>query len=174
MMNEQIRDNGNAIWVGTAAGSMDYYTGATGKAELPIGSEGQSLIVASGIPGWGSPLSYGTISEPSETISGTSWADVPNASVNITVPTTSTLVAVASFYLVKYTSGSIYARWMLDGTAQPETKLEYETSDAHPGAVVGTKINVPPGTRTCKLQAYVTADSGIIHSIIGFILGFAE
>jgi hypothetical protein len=55
MMNQQIRDNGNAIWVGTTAGDMDYYTGATGKARLPIGTAGQILKVNTGAtaPEWG-------------------------------------------------------------------------------------------------------------------------
>jgi hypothetical protein len=56
MMNEQIRDNGNASWVGTTAGDMDYYTGAFDKIRLPIGTAGQFLKVNSGAtaPEWGS------------------------------------------------------------------------------------------------------------------------
>jgi hypothetical protein len=55
MMNQQIRDNGNAIWVGTTAGDMDYYTGATGKSRLGIGTAGQILKVNAGAtaPEWG-------------------------------------------------------------------------------------------------------------------------
>lgn len=58
MMNQQIRDNGNAIWVGTTAGDMDYYTGATGKARLGIGTAGQILKVNAGAtaPEWGAGL----------------------------------------------------------------------------------------------------------------------
>jgi hypothetical protein len=53
MMN-QLRDNFNAIWVGTTAGDMDYYTGATGKARLGIGTAGQVLTVNAGAtaPEW--------------------------------------------------------------------------------------------------------------------------
>lgn len=55
MMNQQIRDNGNAIWVGTTAGDMDYYTSATTKARLPKGIAGQALKMNSGAtaPEWG-------------------------------------------------------------------------------------------------------------------------
>jgi hypothetical protein len=55
MMNQQIRDNGNAIWVGTTAGDMDYYTGATTKARLPKGTAGQVLSMNAGAtaPEWG-------------------------------------------------------------------------------------------------------------------------
>lgn len=58
MMNQQIRDNGNAIWVGTTAGDMDYYTGATGKARLPKGTAGQILKMNAGAtaPQWGGAI----------------------------------------------------------------------------------------------------------------------
>ena len=36
--NEQIRDNFNALWVGTTAGDMDYYTSSTTKARLAGGT----------------------------------------------------------------------------------------------------------------------------------------
>jgi len=36
-----IKDNLSAIWVGTTAGDTDYYTGATGKSRLAIGTAGQ-------------------------------------------------------------------------------------------------------------------------------------
>jgi hypothetical protein len=52
MMNEQIRDNGNEIWKGTTAGDIDYYTSATTKARLGIGTAYQRLAVVSGIPTW--------------------------------------------------------------------------------------------------------------------------
>lgn len=55
MLNQQIRDNGNAIWVGTTAGDMEYYTGATTKARIPKGTAGQVMKMNSGAtaPEWG-------------------------------------------------------------------------------------------------------------------------
>jgi len=50
--NEQIRDNGNAIWVGTTAGDMDYYNSATTKARLAIGAEGTVLQSNGTTPFW--------------------------------------------------------------------------------------------------------------------------
>lgn len=108
-------------------------------------------------------------------LSQTSWTDVTGTSIDISVPVTSLLVAVASFHLIKSTDGSIYVRWMLDGTAQPQTKLEYHVGSVdHPASIIGIKANVPSGTRTCKLQYYVTAATGSIVDIIGFVLGFGE
>ncbi len=36
--NEQIRDNFNAVWVGTTAGDIDYYTSSTTKTRLAGGT----------------------------------------------------------------------------------------------------------------------------------------
>lgn len=51
-LNEQIRDNGNAIWVGQAPGDMDYYSAADAKSRLGIGTETQVLKVVNGVPAW--------------------------------------------------------------------------------------------------------------------------
>jgi len=50
--NEQIRDNGNAIWVGTTQGDMDYYNSATTKARLGIGANGTVLQSNGTVPFW--------------------------------------------------------------------------------------------------------------------------
>lgn len=52
MLNEQIRDNGDAIWVGTTAGDMEYYSAADAKTRVPIGTNGKVWGVSGGIPGW--------------------------------------------------------------------------------------------------------------------------
>lgn len=52
MMNEQVRDNGNAIWVGTTAGDMDYYTSSTTKDRIAAGADWTTLTAASGVPTW--------------------------------------------------------------------------------------------------------------------------
>jgi len=51
-LNEQIRDNGNAIWVGLAPGDMDYYSAADAKTRIGIGTETQVLKVVNGVPTW--------------------------------------------------------------------------------------------------------------------------
>lgn len=52
MMNEQVRDNGDAIWVGTTAGDMDYYVSSTEKDRIPAGADWTTLTAASGVPTW--------------------------------------------------------------------------------------------------------------------------
>ncbi len=177
MMNEQIRDNGNAIWVGTAAGDMDYYTGAANKARLALGVSGQVIKAGAVAPGYGSPLScsgsftVATIGSLAET----AWTDIAGATINLTVPGVSTLVAFASFEIIKQTSGSVFFRWMIDGTAQSQSKMEYHTgSISHPGSILGIKTSVAAGARTCKLQYYVSAQTATFQNILGIILGFAE
>ena len=178
MMNQQIRDNGNAIWVGTTAGDMDYYTGATTKVRLPIGTAGQILKVNAGAtaPEWGTPKISGSFTVASiSSLAETAWTDIAGATVNVTALSISTLMAFASFEVIKQTGGSVYFRWMIDGTAQSQSKFEYHVgSISHPASVIGIKINVPTGARTCKLQYYVSANTATFQNILGIILGFAE
>jgi hypothetical protein len=179
MMNQQVRDNGNAIWVGTTAGDMDYYTGATTKARLPIGTAGQILKVNAGAtaPEWGSSSGlscYGYLSELSESgLTQTTWTDVPYATVDVIVPKTSTLFAIAQGRGTMSNS-VLEIRWMLDGTEQMQIACAAGTvSEAF--AVVGIKAGVTAGTKSCKLQYKVTgSDPTSLGTILGFIIGFAE
>jgi hypothetical protein len=49
--NEQIRDNFNAVWVGTTAGDIDYYTSNTTKARLAGGTANAGKFVRLGTGG---------------------------------------------------------------------------------------------------------------------------
>jgi hypothetical protein len=182
MMNQQIRDNGNAIWVGTTAGDMDYYTGATGKARLPIGTAGKVLKVNAGAtaPEWGSNKGlscYGYITT-GYVLGGTqeTWTDISLATVNIVVPHTVTLFAIAVGMAHMTTIGSGYIRWMLDTTGQKEmivgsTNVPLQDSFA----ILGVKTGVTAGTKTCKLQYKASSEDPLdLSSLAGFVLGFAE
>lgn len=50
--NTYVRDNFTAIWVGTTAGDLNYYTSATAKARLAIGTAGQILMSNGSAPTW--------------------------------------------------------------------------------------------------------------------------
>jgi hypothetical protein len=52
MLNVQLRDNGNAIWVGTTAGDLEYYSSATAKTRIPIGAAGNILQSDGTKPVW--------------------------------------------------------------------------------------------------------------------------
>lgn len=50
--NTYIKDNFAAVWVGTTAGDMDYYTAATTKSRLAIGTSYQLLRSTGSAPAW--------------------------------------------------------------------------------------------------------------------------
>lgn len=50
--NTYVRDNFTAIWVGTTAGDMDYYTSATAKSRLAIGANGAIMKSTGSAPAW--------------------------------------------------------------------------------------------------------------------------
>lgn len=50
--NTYVRDNFTAIWVGTTAGDLDYYTSATAKTRLAIGTAGKILMSTGSAPSW--------------------------------------------------------------------------------------------------------------------------
>ena len=52
IMNTHVRDNLTAIWVGTTAGDVDYYTSGTAKARVAIGGAGTYLQSSGTAPQW--------------------------------------------------------------------------------------------------------------------------
>jgi hypothetical protein len=71
MLNQQIKDNGNEIWKGTAAGDTDYYDSATTKTKLSIGSSYSQLTVVGGVPAW-------TMNRPGVILYGSVAQSIPN------------------------------------------------------------------------------------------------
>lgn len=56
--NTYVRDNFTAIWVGTTAGDIDYYSSSTAKTRLAIGTAGQMLLSNGSAPTWVSGTRY--------------------------------------------------------------------------------------------------------------------
>lgn len=50
--NTGTKGNFTAVWVGTTAGDMDYYTSATAKSRLAIGAAGGILTSSGSAPQW--------------------------------------------------------------------------------------------------------------------------
>jgi hypothetical protein len=61
-----------ALSPGTTAGDVDYYTSSTAKARLGIGSAGQVLTVAAGVPSWATPSTGGMTLLSTTTLTGAS------------------------------------------------------------------------------------------------------
>ena len=49
--NEQLRDNFNAVWVGTTAGDIDFYTSSTSKTRLAGGTANANKVLTMGTAG---------------------------------------------------------------------------------------------------------------------------
>lgn len=74
--NTNVRDNLNAIWVGTTAGDVEYYSSATAKARVALGANGSIMYVTSSAPAW---LAVGTENQVLKVTSGTPapvWANM--------------------------------------------------------------------------------------------------
>lgn len=74
--NTYLRDNMAAIWVGTTAGDVDYYTGAAAKSRLAIGAAGGVMMSNGVAPSW---LGIGTAGQALLTNAGATapeWDDV--------------------------------------------------------------------------------------------------
>lgn len=56
--NTYVRDNFTAIWVGTTAGDLEYYTSSTAKARVAIGTAGKILMSNGSAPTWVSGTRY--------------------------------------------------------------------------------------------------------------------
>ena len=181
MMNEQIRDNGNAIWVGTTAGDMDYYTGATGKARILIGSEGQSLIVASGIPGWGGTIKDIDIVDvsPEQTFSNAAWADITGATLTLALPCTCTvlILAVVTGYVMADLAGYGFSvRGLIDGTADADNNYNGSANPKRNEAFpyFWFKTGIAAGNRIAKLQCQQKIQNLYVARARLIALAFAE
>lgn len=60
LMDTEIRDHFNALWVGTAVGDLEYYSTSTRKTRIPKGTNGQIFQMVSGIPAWADGARYWT------------------------------------------------------------------------------------------------------------------
>lgn len=79
-----IVNNFAALWVGTTAGDIDYYSNATTKTRIPIGTAGQVLTVSGGVPAWGAGFSPGVMVDYGGTAAPTGWLVCDGAAVSRT------------------------------------------------------------------------------------------
>ena len=172
--NVYVRDNLNAIWVGTTAGDIDYYSAATIKTRLAKPAVTSYLYNStSGVPAWGSLVGAINISSiaplaPSGTYSSTSYTDITGATADIVTTKTCTIIMMASGTLA-VTSGTvadIYTQPVIDGTAPAsDDGASFQALAAGVTSsytVIHRKAGVAAGTITCKLQAKVIPIGGTL------------
>lgn len=187
MLDEQIRDNLNAIWVGTAAGDIDYYSSATTKSKLAKPSVASLLAMdSSGVPSWlaitsvGGLHAKGTVdfAPGGQTFSG-AWADITGATLDLVLTATCTIIVLAQVVGYNNTAGNAFlVRAVVNGAADPATNLPFNG-----GASIARNenlsyeyyaINVPAGTRTVKLQCEQQGTNNVVERGRLIALAFTE
>lgn len=183
--NTNVRDNLNAIWVGTTAGDIDYYTSATAKSRLGIGTSGRRLKSDGSVPSWayGGVITYlsQAVTAGDVNITGsTSFQDVTGLSLSPTLSAGPTYTVVAFFAgslgVTNAAGPSDYARVniSIDGTSMgsatwPGMNVGGQTV---PVAAVFRKTGVASGSRTIKVQAK-TENASETAVVSGTLICFA-
>lgn len=75
--NTYIKDNFAAVWVGTTAGDMDYYTSSTAKSRLAIGTSYQLLRSTGTAPAW---VTFSTLTANAAIVASQATGDIFYAS----------------------------------------------------------------------------------------------
>lgn len=195
--NTYGRDNDLAYWVYTAAGDLAYATSSSTLARLALvtggllyggasapawlakpGTADTYLLknTSAGTPSWllGSNLA-GLIhavnsveyDAADQSISGTAWTDVTNATVNITTTVTCTIYMFASGTIATNAAGNRgKVRANINGTAQSSGYVHTSNVYYVPFGFLHYRTGVASGTITCKLQGAGNAagNSAIFNS----------
>lgn len=142
--NTDIVDNIAAIWKGTTAGDMDYYTGATAKSRLAAPSAGYGLFHSGTAPAW-APAMKVILNDTSDTVKQSS--DAGDEVYTFTLPAgtlgVNGLVGIC---------GSITMTLSTTDTTAPFVYITYGSSNTSDGVRVGTSD---------ALQSGVSADSAL-------------
>ena len=112
-----------ALSPGTTAGDIDYYTTSTAKARLGIGSTGQVLTVAGGVPSWATSSSGGMTLLSTTTLSGAS------TTVSSISGSYNKLYGVIRNYLPATDNTSLRFRFNGDGAATRTSSFSYLGAD---------------------------------------------
>jgi len=179
--NTHTRDNFTAIFVGTTAGDMDYYTGAAAKARLAIGAA-YTLVrsnAAGNAPEYGqAPFvvkyhydgtghSYNSVSE----------RDMPNSSNTMTLLVTSTIIMVARIVSAN-AAGNCWTwfRVQISGNVGEFSQINYGSTTVTTTAF-GIKTGVTAGTKTLLLrekEGYGSALSYAVANLAWIALAIPE
>jgi len=201
--NTYWRDNINALWpftnagdiafasdaddlvrlaIGAAGSMLKVNAGATAPEWLGIGSAGQVLRVNSAgtSPEWGAGgIKLYTFTRTGElTTTSKTYVDITDASVDVDVILTSSILMITSFSsaIIGSSSNTLVVAANIGGNVVSTIhNTGIGTGDKYkPGALVGWKTGVEAGTVTCKLQWLVGGDTGYIKLINGAVLVIPE
>jgi hypothetical protein len=128
MLNEQLRDNMNARWPYTTKGDIAVATGANDLARLAVGSDYKVLTaLASETSGlkWQALGSILQVVQQTNGIStdttSTSYTDVTNATITLTLTNTSKVLMLATASITAQGAEEEYIKGVIDGTDKVES-----------------------------------------------------
>ncbi len=180
--NTYWKDNFAALFPHTTIGDIAYASASNVLSRLGIGSEGQSLTVSSGIPGWGGTIKDIDIVDvsPDQTFSSATWTDITGATLTLALPCTCTvfIFAVVAGYPVTTSAGYGFSiRGMIDGVA--DTTFNPFNGSANPQRnealpYIWYAINVPAGNRIAKIQCASATVNRYVTNARLIALAFAE
>jgi hypothetical protein len=190
--NTYIKDNFDALWVGTTRGDIDFYSSATSKSRLPL-TAGGILYGGSLDPAWlakpsalsilqhnattPSWLAIGAIpgllhakatvdyNASDQVISSSTFADITGATVNIVTTRTCTIRMIGTGTIAAGGGGQrALVQGVIGGTGSGDT-VHTSMTVYVPFTVVYYRTGVSAGTITCKLQGRgnTAGNSGIFH-----------
>lgn len=169
--NTYTKGNFTAIWVGTTAGDIEYYTSSTAKSRLAKPSADSILKnTSSGVPTWleiiktpGIIHASGQVDQPTQQgpYSSTTFTDVGGVTLTLTLTTTCTIFAWV-FGAQSTNAGARYPYYSIcidgvDETLDVQTDL---TSVPAGFMSVRRKTGITAGSRVVKLRVKIAAGGG--------------
>lgn len=164
-VNTYVGGNAAAIWVGSAAGDMDYYLSSIEKARIAKPSVDSVLKnTNSGVPSWlpinGIPkiihAEASVYFTGEQTTTPSAYADKSGATVNIVTTRTCTIRMVAEGHIACGSAGSrTTVRGVIGDVTDPENESTLPWTSVNyyvPFSYMYKRTGVGASTITCKLQ----------------------
>lgn len=167
--NTHVRDNFTAVWVYTTAGDIVYATSATALARLGKPSVDSVLKnTSAGVPSWLAitdlakglhAKNIGTFNAADQNITNTSYTDITNATLDIVITKTCTILMMATGVFAVTTNGHrTLVQAVIGGTGSGDSGAPHTSVAGYlPFAIEYYRTGIGPGTITCKLQGRANA-----------------
>jgi hypothetical protein len=171
-LGSSIDTSVKSLNAGTTAGDIDYYTSATAKSRIGIGSSGQVLSVSGGVPAWTTPSSAAPASgqsrvDTSQSTSSTSYVGLTTAQT-VTLTTGTKVLVIISAGVNAQSSNPRYFSYAISGAttrAASDTWAMFSSTDGlgESQAMQCSYVSyqtVTAGSNTFTMQFRVTGGTG--------------
>lgn len=170
--NTYVKGNLDALWVYSTAGDIAYATGAAALARLGIGAANRLLVSNGSMPTWVALASILTaqkqVSSISTDTSSTTFVDIANATITLTLAVKSTILLFATASLVSVAGAIETIKAVVDGVDQTESVNELTAGKDVQWSYLAISTEVAAGSRVVKLQ-YKT-DSNQVNFYNGLLV----